>query len=1079
MRCIAALSLSLWCMLAPVDLNAQEQIENRKGRAFIDSLLNIGEKGRAQEELKLQLDYYFEQGLLDSLPPYVKLVGSRVLADGNWNQALRQAEAFVQKIQDTEDQVVLKNTYLELANLYDDKGDPETAYQKALLALEIATQIKDPKKADLEGVHYNLGTKAFNMGDISLSKKHQLKNLALRLRSKDENHEMYYYTYNTMGRLMWYSGQSDSAMYYFNEAIASAKKLDTTPWNQYFRPALLKGNIAVLLQANGEVEEAIQVTEEAVEQLQTFDRLSLNEGDKLSALKQKLASIDNLGVYYNSIGEYDRAEQLIWYSFNEKKRQLDPDDINITISLIILGQAQIGTQKYQEAEAHLRAALKRLNASKNPNIVYLAFCQTTLASLYETLGDYENAALYFQRGEDTFRSTMNGDYTKDFLDELSDMALFHSKHGDPQKAIALADEIVAFVAQGSFEGSLQHYSMLLAQAEVHFNLGDHAKAAELSTSGLAFLERISNVTSRQDSIQIGFRKPRNLLLKAKSSYHLTQSKNENFYLETIGLLKEALPVLEQRKSVLKSFEDLSGLMLENQEVFDYLAQLYAEAYHLTQNKAYLHDLLSIHESSIYSKIRTRLNFKEMSFANMPETVLQREKRLKKELQESLSAMAENGPTVFFERNQRWDAFTDSLKTLYPDYYNLRYASVAESLDDLSTLVDPETTLVRYFHVNDELQVYVANTQGEQLYQLPQKDITSAILTLSNFEQEDAQTFQALKELYDHLWQPIAKQVRTVKVVIFPDAELFNLSFELLTPQRITNYYELASGSLLSRHEISYNYSLALLSKRQKVVDFEEDFIAFAPEFDDDMKANYQMAIRDSLHLDQSYLTLLPQPFSSEIAQKFGKRFDGRSYLNADASKQLFTRNADEHKIIHIGTHAESNNISPELSRLVFAKNVSDSLHINDNYLYTYEIYNQNLSSNLAILTACETGKPTYQPGEGMISLAHAFNYAGSESILTSLWQIDEQSSNRILDYFYTNLEQGLSKDEALRQAKLSYLKVAEGRTAHPQYWAGLVLMGDTTPIALSSSTPWYWWVIGIAGLLGAGYVLRKRKTSTS
>ena len=81
---------------------------------------------------------------------------------------------------------------------------------------------------------------------------------------------------------------------------------------------------------------------------------------------------------------------------------------------------------------------------------------------------------------------------------------------------------------------------------------------------------------------------------------------------------------------------------------------------------------------------------------------------------------------------------------------------------------------------------------------------------------------------------------------------------------------------------------------------------------------------------------------------------------------MFTSEAKEHKIIHIGTHAESNNVSPELSRLIFAKNITDSTSTEDNSLYIYEIYNQNLSSNLAILTACETGKPAYQPGEGMI-----------------------------------------------------------------------------------------------------------------
>src|SRR5690606_31047504 len=161
---------------------------------------------------------------------------------------------------------------------------------------------------------------------------------------------------------------------------------------------------------------------------------------------------------------------------------------------------------------------------------------------------------------------------------------------------------------------------------------------------------------------------------------------------------------------------------------------------------------------------------------------------------------------------------------------------------------------------------------------------------------------------------------------------------------------------------------------------------------------------------------------------------------------------NEHKIIHIGTHAESNNISPELSRLIFAKHAPDD----NNSLFTYEIYDQNLNSNLAILTACETGKPTYQAGEGMISLAHAFNYAGSESILTSLWEIDEQSSMLIVESFYNYLAQGLPKDEALKNAKLDYIANAEDRTLAPSYWAGLVLIGDSSAIDISASNNFDW-----------------------
>lgn len=90
-------------------------------------------------------------------------------------------------------------------------------------------------------------------------------------------------------------------------------------------------------------------------------------------------------------------------------------------------------------------------------------------------------------------------------------------------------------------------------------------------------------------------------------------------------------------------------------------------------------------------------------------------------------------------------------------------------------------------------------------------------------------------------------------------------------------------------------------------------------------------------------------------------------------------------------------------------------------------------------------------GEGMISLAHAFNYAGSKSILTGLWKIDEEVSMQFMDEFYRNLSVGLPKEEALRKAKLWYLKNNTGRALALQYWIGLVLMGDTTPLQVTQN----------------------------
>jgi CHAT domain-containing protein len=217
----------------------------------------------------------------------------------------------------------------------------------------------------------------------------------------------------------------------------------------------------------------------------------------------------------------------------------------------------------------------------------------------------------------------------------------------------------------------------------------------------------------------------------------------------------------------------------------------------------------------------------------------------------------------------------------------------------------------------------------------------------------------------------------------------------------------------------------------------------------------------------------PIPF--DLATKIQNLMGGEAFIYERSTKKKFEENAGNNRIIHIGTHAESNNDYPEFSRLIFAKNISTGDM--DNSLFVDEIYNCNLTSDLAVLTACESGRPGYQDGEGMISLAHAFNYAGSESILTGLWKIDEQVSALLLDIFYKNLMKGMSKDEALRQAKLSYLKTAEGRMLSPQYWAGLVIMGDTSPVVITPKDNYRWILLAaiFVLLLGSTYFFLGKK----
>ena len=832
-------------------------------------------------------------------------------------------------------------------------------------------------------------------------------------------------------------------------SIKSSKNLDVTE-NAYseFSKVYNKYGNRINIQAlslfnSGQTEASIKKIKEAIAMFQNAIEIAPSEKEKRSMKQRKYALVDNLGGFYRAIENIERLIQITTYSYEEKKKFLPKGDPNLILSNAILSHAHLLNQDLNLAVTYSDVAFNNMD-----KIAYAKdYILLVRASIYENLGDMQEAENTYKQMEVSYREKSEP-YTLGFLDAIVEASRFYVKINDFDKAISLAEEGYEVTHRPTFKNNLARYYQTSNLAQIYFENKQYANALRYSNEALDFFSSdFHNKGSILDSVQNMRFKPKTLAIKLNTEYELKENIDTSFLKKMLSETDDAINVISLVKQTLTSSADLNTLLSNSSSIIAFRKKVLNQLYLKTQEKYYLQQLISLHESNIYTRIRGRLNFKNASFSGVPETILKREKQLKENINNVLSSSSEIED--FFKADAQRIAFLDSIKKKYPKYYKLKYSTIEESLNDLMKKTPANTTLMRYFFIDKELKVYIATSETQRLVSLEFDKEDNAIKVMSNYKNELDTIIKASNELYAKLWAPVADFIKTENVIIYPDQELFNLSYELLTPKKITSFRELGTQGLLSKHNISYNYSLLLVDKERKTLDFENDFVAYAPEFNSTMKHNYSMAITDSLDLDKSYLTLIPQPFSSDLIENYTEKFNGTSFLNENASKKLFLKNAKEHKIIHIGTHAESNNINPELSRLVFAKNIADSTNINDNYLYTYEIYNQNLSSNLAILTACETGKPTYEPGEGMISLAHAFNYAGSESILTSLWRIDEQSSTQILDYFYGYLEDGLPKDEALRNAKLDYLSKAEGRTLHPQYWAGLVLMGDTSPIALN------------------------------
>ncbi len=1070
-------SLLFFNIFALYSLTSYGQTDSLSGIPLLKFLINEGEIESARQALNEQLESLFEVNNTDSLVKYVFLAGSKKLANDNWDLAIANAESFAKKMYAYDDPYVDKEVLLEVAWIMDDAGYRQKAFDLTEKALEPAQRITGDKPSSLAVIYYNMADRIRVLGDHVKAKEYYLKSIAIDEQKPERDHEALHITYNALGINSWYRGYLDSTKYFFDKALVMLDSLEKSPRNKYYRPSLLKMNMSVVENNLGNLDAAIKMTREAVRDFQIYIDSSDMETDILRSQTHRLAAIENLGSYYSAYGDFEKSDQMVQYALRQKRKYMAEDDFNITTSLVLCAQNNIGLKNIAEANAYVDTALARMQIAENTDEYWKAAALITKGEVSQELGNVEEARQAFLEADRLYtKSIGEGNISVEYSQMLSKASKFFAQHDDEDLALRFAKKLYNVTQDGDFKDNLIGYRNTLNLAQVYFYLEDFQNANKYSTEALNFYKR----NGRQeraliDSVTIEFQKPRGILLESQSEYASTNDRNKTFLKKLEKRIDEAISILENRKKLTHNYEQQGGLIEDNFDVFDFAKQLQLDLYNLDQDPDHLQRLLSLHESGIYNRIRTRLNSRKSTiYAGVPEMVIEREKVLKDNISTFLDE--ENDINRFFEIEQDWESYVDSLKRDYPKYYALKYSALEEPLEHILANLSESVTILRYVYVNDELNVIVVNGKNLEHFSLDVNDQEKSIQDMIYDYVEGRFNSQLLHKIYKVIWEPIRNAIKTDKVIIIPDRQLFNISFETLVSSGNSEDDQGYDHSLLNDYSISYNYSLLLLSSEEKMFDYKNDFVAFAPAFTDDMKADYMVALKDSMEIDRTYLDLLPQPFSVDIVKKYSRIFRGKSFVNAEASKDVFAENAREHKIIHIGTHAESNNVSPELSRLIFAKSLEDE----DNSLYAYEIYNQNLNSDLSILTACETGKPTYQSGEGMISLAHAFNYAGSKSILTSLWKIDEKSTATIINYFYENLAKGLEKDEALRQAKLTYINNAEGREKQFEYWGGLVLIGDTTALELGTTLKtWHLILLGIFVLSVGRWLLgtRKRKSA--
>lgn len=1035
------------------------------GKTKLLKLIDENKIEEAQSYLNTQIEFFKSKNQEDSLADYTEFVGSYKLNNQNRTLALKKTEAFVDELVKRQNHSASKRAYKELAWVQDEAGRPDLAYISIKKALDFAQQDKENKDPTITDIYYNMGYYAAAMGDYKLAKQNYLISLKKINSSPDKDYVFLQQVNNALGGIMWREGKMDSCSFYFQNSLNALKNTKANPLNSFYRPALVYMNMAVVSNIKGDNEEAIAYSKQAIQHYNKYIEQEKNEQRINAAIDNKLVAIDNLGVFYNSVGQFTKAENIINYSFQQKQKTKEKNDPNLIISKIILAQAKINTQDYLGAKKLLDNAIQNIKINPGAEPYWEASALSTQAKVLDKLNKIDSAAAAYEKARIALLKSINGNYNNEILSEISTMAVFYAKNGFEKLAIERAEEVLHQTKKSDFKNTPQGFSFLLSVAEVYYHLKQYNKTLELSTEIVKSIEDQSISSAPIDRVLKRFHLPKALLLKSKAKFRLEKNKDVSFLNELTYDLNRAFEIISLKQSLLENFDDVNLMISQNEELIEFVKKIQLLLYEKTGDNKYLNKLIHLNESAIYNRIRTRLQIKKsISKGNLPDSLLQKEESLKNALTVSLKNNEETGITDFINASKQWQDFQVYLEKEFSDYYNLRYSSLSLEPVSVFRYKIPDKTTIRYVFIDKQLYALIINQEESTLVSLEAKNIETSVLELQENPFDAKKTGQLTYNLYKNLWEPLEKHIKFKSVVIIPSGILFNLNFEMLTPVKINNFKDFSTQSLLAEYTISYQYSL-WMSDQDTIIQANQNFIAFAPTFDQEMKENYLATIKDSTELDKTYLTLLPQPFTKDLVLKYKNTFNGRAFLNQEAAKSVFLSKANEYKIIHIGTHAETDNLNPELSRLVFAKPFDNDTITEDNSLFAFEIYNYNLQSELAVLTACETGKPHHQPGEGMISLTHAFTYAGSKSIVTSLWKVDEQSSATIIASFYDYLKQGSSKDDALRKAKLDYLKKAEGRTLAPQYWAGLVLMGDASPIAIESNTNWLWFVIPLLMIL--------------
>lgn len=907
--------------------------------------------------------------------------------------------------------------------------------QKALDAFQQQLQLwraeRDRQREVAEALH-NIGLVYSSMTITPKAIEFYEEALSLRRAAKDRAGLAT--TLDNLGLVYLHAGEMQKASDYINQALTLFREL-----NDRKGVANALNNIGGIHLTLGDYRKALEYFDQALELRRA-----------LGQRREESIALNNIGRVHDLLGEPQKA--LDYHRQALQIRRALGDRLMEAASLNNIGLIYDWLGEKEKALEHYKQALELFRAANDRNLEATAL--NNIGGFYlNTLKDSKPALDYYTRSLEIRRALGQPIELAIMLDNIGHL---YKTSGDPRKALEYHRQALK-IRQNSGD-RLGEAASLNNMGAAHYSLGELSTAFDYLNQALK-LYRLLGHRSRE----------------AIALYGLAMIERDRDNLDESRVCMEAsLKIVESLRSGLASQELRASFLAQRQDYYEFHIDLLMRLHQREPAKA--HNLAAF-QASERAHARSLLELLAEARVDVEQGISpelkQRERaahlriaRTQAQLIEAYSqAQPDRSKTAVLEEELKQadderEQLRAEIRQRHPPYAQLQYPEAPE-LKDVQSLLDNRSVLLEYALGQKTSFLFAVTREDFLVVRLPPAsalgadvEALRALITSRPQRSDFEKQIKHSRKIFQDLLEPASKLLAgKQRLIIVPSGILHYLPFEVL----LTKGEEKALATmtparlpyLLRDYAISYVPSAAVLTSlrnRPAKSAAGKSFIAFADPV-------YADVTQSPLVLTQPNLS---NAFGDERPWRLGRLLETRREVEQisalfpkDQVSLLLREEASEEnaktagrfnqfRFVHFATHGLLNEEKPSHSGLVL--NLDSAQKSEDGLLQAYEIFNLKLNADLVVLSGCETGLGKDVKGEGLVGLSHAFFYAGTPSLVVSLWKVQDRSTADLMVNLYREIGRTQTKSEALRQAKLSLIQ--QGRYADPYYWAPFVLTGD-------------------------------------